>query len=250
MSRRALWLIVPWAIFIVLAIAWSLYWFALADAAEQRLRARGDLTVERIVRHGFPVLLRLELQGAVLARRGWRLETDRGALHVTPTNPDHVTLHARAPLAFARANGHVTNISAETLIATLRTRGGVVAAAGVEGDDVALDDPAEDGVMRMEKLLLNLRPDPRQPGDYQLAFEARALALPRPARSFEAFGQDAPLMRAAVVIERAAPLFEPQQGDPLGAWSAAGGRLRFEALVLNWGPLQTTGEGAGGLDEE
>ncbi len=250
MTKRTLWLVVPWAIFAALAIGWTIYWFALANATEQRLRARNDLSVERIVRHGFPVLLRVELQNAAYAQRGWRLETERVNLHVNPLNPNHVTLQARAPIAFARADGHVTNISADALIATMRTRRGAIAVAGVEGDNIALDDPAEDGVMRIEKVVLNLRPDPRAAGEYQMAFEARALTLPRPVRSFEAFGQDVAQMRAAVVIEQAAALLQPNQGNPLGAWREAGGRMRFEALVMNWGPLETTGDGAGGLDEE
>lgn len=259
MNKRTLWLIIPWALFVAAALGWVIYWFVLANAAEQRVRAwaaqqeaqGGEASFGRIVRHGFPVLLRLELQQVVYAPAtgAWRMATDRADLHINPMNPAHVTAEAKAPIAFSRADGHVTNVSADALIATMRRRGAALETAGIEADNLALDDPAEDGVLHIEKLVLNVRPDPRAAGEYQAAFEARALTLPRPVRSFEAFGQDVAQLRAAIVIEHGAALTQSAAGDPLAPWRTAGGRLRFEALVLNWGPLETTGEGEGGLDD-
>ena len=55
-----------------------------------------------------------------------------------------------------------------------------------------------------------------------------------------------PALRAAIVVEQGAALLQSAPGDPLGPWRDGGGRLRFEALELNWGPLQTTGTGEGG----
>ena len=52
--------------------------------------------------------------------------------------------------------------------------------------------------MRAEKVVLNVRPDPRAAGEYQLAFDAQAMTLPRPVRSFEAFGLDVARLRAAI----------------------------------------------------
>jgi hypothetical protein len=69
-------------------------------------------------------------------------------------------------------------------------------------------------------------------------------------RSFEAFGQDIAALRAAIVVEQGAALLDSSPEDPLGPWRTAGGRMRFDALVLNWGPLETTGTGDGGLDEQ
>ena len=57
-------------------------------------------------------------------------------------------------------------------------------------------------------------------------------------------------MRAAIVVERGASLLNASQDDPLGPWREAGGKLRFDALVLNWGPLETTGAGEGSLDAQ
>jgi|GEM_PF-3363117 len=260
MKRKWLWLAGPWALFLVLAIGWVTYWNIVANAAEQRIRAviaeqqgRGaNVSVERIVRRGFPVMLRFELHDAVYgpARGAWEATTERADLHLNILNPQHATLKAEAPIAFARAGGAVTNISADALIATLRMDGRRLATAGIEADNLTLDDPNEDGVLTIGKLVVAARPDARAEGEYQISFDAQRLALPRPVRSFEAFGQDAPVLRAAIVVEQAAALMAPSPSDPLAPWREANGRLRFEALELQWGPLQTTGQGWGGLDSE
>jgi hypothetical protein len=260
MKIRGLWLIVPWALFILAALGWVFYWNYLANESERRLRAwafeenaaGATASFDRIVRHGFPVLLRLELQGVnyAPARGGWRATTDRADLHVQVLNPQHVIFEAMAPIAVSRANGATTNVSADALLASLRTEGGALAVGGIEADNLVLDDPAQDGVLRATKVVLNVRPDPRAAGEYQVAFDAQTLTLPRPVRSFEAFGQDIAALRAAIVVEQGAALLDSSPEDPLGPWRTAGGRMRFDALVLNWGPLETTGTGDGGLDEQ
>ena len=260
MKIRGLWLAVPWVLFALLALGWVFYWNYVANEAERQLRtwafeqgAQGaEATFGDIVRHGFPVLMRLEMRDVTYAaaRGGWRAETERADLHVNLLNPQHVTLEAEAPIAVSRANGAVTNVDAEAMIASLRTSGGNLAMAGIEANNLTLDDPAQDGVMRIARVVMNVRPDPCASGEYQLAFDAQALTLPRPVRSFEAFGLDVSALRAAIVIERGAALLETSPQDPLGPWREAGGRLRFDALVLNWGPLETTGTGEGGLDQQ
>lgn len=260
MKARRLWLIAPWVAFVLLAAGWVIYWNVVSNTAETRVRAwaaeqteqGAQVSIGRIVKHGFPVLLRLELRGLSYApaRGGWSLETERADLHVEMWNPQHVILKAEAPIAFGRANGSLTNITADALIASVRMEGQRLAQAGVEADNLALDDPAQEGVLRARKIVLNLRPDARTEGEYQMALDATGLMLPRPVRSFEAFGLDVPMLRAAVVVTEAAALTHGAPGDPLGPWQEAGGRLRIEGLELHWGPLETLGRGEGGLDDQ
>lgn len=257
---KRLWLIIPWALFALAAAGWIGYWHFLANEAETRVRAwaaeqsdaGAQVSFGRIVRHGFPVLLRLELQDAAYAaaRGGWRGETARADLHIDVLNPGHVILESKAPIAITRENGAVTNVNADALIASLRTANDALVMAGVEADNLILDDPTQEGVLYATKVVINVRPDARAAGEYQLALEARALTLPRPVRSFETFGLDISEMRAAIVVEHGAALLQSNEGDPLGPWREAGGRLRLEALSFKWGPLETTGTGAGGLDAE
>ncbi len=260
MKRNWFWLVGPWTLFIVLAIGWVTYWHIAAAEAERRIQ--GFLTEQQsggasasiggIVRHGFPAMLRLELQDVNYgpARGGWQIATARADLHLNLLNTQHVTLEAEAPIAFQRAGGAVTNVTADALIATLRTDNGRLVTAGIEADNLALDDPDKDGVLRAVKIVLNVRPDPRAADEYQIAFDAQALTLPRPVRSFEGLGQDVQALRAAIVVEQGAALLQSSPGDPLAPWREAEGKLRFDALVLNWGALQTTGTGEGGLDDQ
>jgi hypothetical protein len=260
MKIRGLWLVVPWVLFVLAALSWVFYWNYLAGESERRLQAwvtqqnasGGSAEIGRVVRHGFPVLMRLELQDIAYApaRGGWRAATERADLNIDVLNPQHLILEAEAPIAISRSNGAITNLTADKLIASLRTARGSLAVAGVEADNLVLDDPAQEGVLNATKLVINVRPDARAAGEYQLAFDAQALTLPRPVRSFEAFGQNVARLRAAIVIEDGAALLESSPNDPLGPWREAGGRLRFDALELNWGPLATTGTGEGGLDEQ
>jgi hypothetical protein len=161
-----------------------------------------------------------------------------------------VILEAKAPIAISRANGATTNISADTLIASLRTQNGDLAEAGIEADNLVLDDPSEEGVMHAAKVVASVRPDARAPGDYQFSFDAQTITLPRPVRSFEAFGLDVAHIGALIVVTDGALTLQSSPGDPLGPWREGGGRMRFEGLELSWGPLQTTGTGEGGLDEQ
>lgn len=260
MKIRGLWLIVPWALFVLAALGWVFYWNYVATEAERRVHAwrfeqnadGATVEIDRIVRHGFPVLLRLELQGVryAAARGGWRIETERADLNVDLLNPQHVILEAKAPISIARASGATTNITADALIASVRTDDNRLAVAGIEADNLVLDDPAEEGVLHATKVVANVRPDARAAGAYQLAFDAQTLTLPRPVRSFEAFGLNVARLRAAIVIQSGELLMQSSPGDPLGPWREGGGRLRFDAVELNWGPLRTTGTGEGGLDTQ
>ena len=84
-GSRGLWLIVPWALFGLIALGWVGYWNFVASTAENRINswvaaqnnAGAQASYLRIVRHGFPVLLRLEIQNISYgpARGGWRATT-------------------------------------------------------------------------------------------------------------------------------------------------------------------------------
>ncbi len=260
MKKSALWLAIPWALFAAAAIGWVIYWHVVAAAAEARIASLvaaenakgGEVAIARIVRHGFPALLRLELQGLSYAppRGSWRAASARADLHIALTNPQHVKLEAKAPIEISRADGAVTRIAADALIASLRSEGGALAAAGVEANNLTLDDPAAEGVLAVRTMVANLRPDPRAAGEYQFVLELAHFTLPRPVRSFEALGLEIAALRAAIVIEHAATLLNAGDEDPLAPWREAGGKLRFEALGLEWGPLHTQGAGHGGLDEQ
>lgn len=258
--KRAAWLVIPWLLFIAAALGWVSYWFYLAGQIETRLaawaegeRERGaQVSYEAPKRHGFPTLMRLELAEVSYApaETPWRATTARIDINVNVLNPHHLIAEAKAPIALSRSDGSVTNIEADALLASVRMNGDALAQAGIEADNLRLDDPAKEGVFTAVKLVANVRPDARAAGEYQLALEVTGMHLPRPVRSFEQFGLDLPRFNAAIVAEHGAELLNNTEGDPLEPWREAGGRLRFEALALHWGPLEVTGTGQGGLDDQ
>jgi hypothetical protein len=257
--KNRLWLIIPWALFILLALGWIGYWHYVAGRAEAQLAGWSQeqthqgarASYSRIVRHGFPVLMRLEIRDLAYApvRGGWSAQTERADLNIDLLNPAHLILSAEAPL-HVRHSQSLSTISADALIASFETRAGSLHMAGIEADALSIDDPEKEGALSIEKLVVNVRPDPRADGDYQIAFSAANLRLPRAVRSFESFGLDVPELRAAIVAAHGAALLESAPDDALGPWRDAGGVLRVEALALNWGPLQATGSGELGVDAQ
>ncbi|MDX2276517.1 MAG: DUF2125 domain-containing protein [Hyphomonadaceae bacterium] len=257
--KNRLWLIIPWALFIALALGWAAYWHYVANRAETQLRAWAEeqthqgarASYAQIIRHGFPALMRLEIRDLAYApvRGGWSADTARADLNIDLLNPAHIILEFKAPIT-VRHDQSVSAISAEALIVSVETRGDALRMAGVEGDAISIDDPEKEGVLGIEKLVVNVRPDPRVDGDYQIAFQAANLRLPRSVRSFEAFGLDVPEARAAIVATHGAQLLESAPDDALAPWRDAGGVLRFEAIALNWGALQATGDGELTVDAE
>ena len=260
MKHNRLWLIIPWAAFTLIVVAWCGYWLTVADRAERQVRAwaaeqsanGGQADITAIKRHGFPVLMRLELQGVHYspARANWRLDTDRVDLNIEMLNPAHVILASKAPIQIWRGENEFSVIDSRNLIASVETRDGRLHLAGIEADDLSVDDPTKDGVLRVAKLVMNVRPDPRADGDFQIAFDATEVNLPRPVRSFESFGLALAQLRAAIVATHGASLFDSAPGDALGPWRDAGGVFRLEALTLNWGPLEATGTGQIGVDAQ
>lgn len=258
--RRFGWLLIPWVLFGIVVAGWVIYWNLVASSAEARINAwtaqqnagGAQISIQHISRHGFPVLMRLEIDGISYkpARGGWRLETTRADLNIEILNTEHVILQPKAPIAIVHSDNAVTNATARNFLISVRAQNGHLAVAGIETDDLRLDDPAQPGILTVGKMVANVRPDPRAAGDYQLAFDATDIQLPRPVRSFETFGLNVPALRANIVIEHGAALMQSTQNDPLGPWRDAGGKLRFEGLEIEWGPLTTTGTGEGALDDQ
>lgn len=257
--KRFGWLLIPWLLFGILVAGWIVYWNVVAATAEARINtwvaqqnAKGaQVSIQHIARHGFPVLMRLEIDGISYkpARGEWQLQTSRANLNIEMLNTEHIILQPSAPIAIMHGSA-VTNVTARAFIISVRTQGGALAVAGMEADNLVLDDPAQPGVLTVTKLVANMQHDPRAAGDYMLALDATGVTLPRPVRSFESFGLDVPALHARIVIKQAAALAQAAEGDPLGPWREAGGKLVFEGLGLQWGPLQTTGTGEGGLDPQ
>ena len=257
--KRA-WLIVPWALFLLVVAGWVFYWYAVAGGAEQKLaqwadgeRARGaQVTYGPVQRHGFPVLMRLELDNVHYraARAQWSVDTPRIDLNIEMLDPGHVIFASKAPMVLRHADGATNTINADTLVLSLHSRGATLVQDGIEAANLSITDSAKPGTLHITHATMNLRPDPAAPTQYQLALTATDVTLARPVRSFEPFGQNIASIDAGIVIAQGALLFAPSPtGDMLEPWRHAGGGAHFGMLALKWGPLDAQGQGDAGLDD-
>lgn len=235
------WLYIPWAAFILAAIAWCVYWFILAGEVEKRIEAfaaahteaGGAAAIGAIERHGFPVLLHFELRDVDFAPkdRAWRAGTSDVALHVNLTNPREFWLERQAPIAIQHGEDRST-LDADAMVLSLRFGDDALRYAGLEADRLRLDDPSADGAFTVEKIVVNARPDPRNAEeDWQIAVLIDAMHLARPAKAFEDLGQDIAHLQAAIV-------------------RTADARGRVEAAEFSWGELSASATGEIGLDEQ
>lgn len=257
---RRLWLFLPWALFVAIVAGWTFYWFAVADAAERSIaqwkasvaREGGGVTYTRVVRHGFPVLMRLELSDVhyQAPRAHWSLATAEADLNIEMLDPSHIILEYKAPVTLTHADGSTNTISADTAVVSLHNRGVALVQDGVEASNLSVADSAKPGVLHVAHVTANIRPDPSAASNDQLAFSAQGVTLARPVRSFEGLGQTIASLDAGIVIEQALALTAPHDADPLQPWRQVGGKARFEYLSLNWGALEAHGTGEAALDDQ
>lgn len=254
--RLGLW--IPWAAFAILAIAWCLYWAAIAQGARQGLdrlvaaqaAAGAELRIGAVRTRGFPLQLALEMRDLSYASRGRFLQvsTAEATAHVNPLNLGHVIVAFPAPIDFTR--GDVPHrLSARVLQASvqLRARDRRFTQAGLAAHDLRMVDTEDGGLdFAADRLVLSARPDPRNARELQAALIIEGATLKEPVQGFLPLGREIAELNGAIVIEQAEAL--SLRGDPLYAWREAGGALRIEGLSLVWGPAQVRGTGRVGLD--
>lgn len=255
--RMGLW--VPWALFAALVVLWSIYWFALAIGARNELNRQAErfnktgaqFFAQSIEIKGYPLHLAIEINGAqiVTADRLFRASTPQLVIHINLSNPNQAAVTFPAPVDFVRSDAP-HRLTGQNLRAGFRLRGKTVTQAGIEGDDVRLDDLDPDGFdFTAKHFVLNARPDPRGHGAWQVALSADNLGLGKPVRGLIPLGQEIARLNAALVLEKLQALRGGRGENPLARWREAGGGLRVEALDLEWGAAKTNATGHISLDD-
>ncbi len=260
MSRpRRLGLILPWTLFALLLIGWSIYWHVLANEARGRLaalaedaRAAGaELSIGAVRTRGFPLQMALALEDLSYRRAdgGLGVSTTAALAHVNPVNPRHIIVSLPEAADISRHDA-TSRVRGEGVLISLRfDSAGALARASFEADRLSINDLQKpgDGLV-VARAVAHVRPDARTQGAYQFALLISDLVLQEPVRAAEPLGARIEELNAALVIENAAPLLAPHAGDRIEAWRAAGGRARLEGLTLRWGPLSGDADGALTLD--
>lgn len=250
---KRLGLYVPWALFVIVCVGWTIYWFGAKDAAVKALdaavtRAAGD-GIEAgyggVRASGYPLRLTLTLTDAYVALPTPRVRIDAPTLPVSInlSNPRHVMIGLAEGLRWESEDRVVHRMSADSGQMSVRVDGGGgLARVSLDLEKARVThtngDPTAIG-----KLLLHVRPDVRRAADAQLVVDATDWAGPTPFAALNAAGPFAHFRAAAVVTDYASLATK----TPLGSWTGA---LRIERLDVGYAGTAVTGAGDLDLDAE
>lgn len=249
---RRLWLIVPWAIFIVLVIGWTIYWNVLANGARaaldaaiaQQQRTGATAEVGTVRARGYPLQLALDITGARYAPRegAVALSAPHLLVHINPVNPRHLIATFPEPLTLQTGAATRTFASPSLMVSAKVAADNRLNYIGAEASDLAVT--TGERVDRLARIVLNLRPDPRDAASWQAALHIENWALGAPVIGAEPLGQNVSALDAAIVLEHA------REARNLSAWRANNGAARIEVLRFTWGAAQGEAQGRIGFDSE
>jgi hypothetical protein len=260
--RKRLGLYIPWALFALVCIGWTVYWFSVRDAAFKALdaaRNNPELTIgySAVRTSGYPLRLTLTLRDAYLLaqKQGVVVRAASAPVSVNLSNPRHLIVGLADGVSWARArDAHRLTAGAgqasvrfsnagklERVSLDLKTARIAHTTVTSLRDGRTMSNPA--GESAVGQLLLHVRPDPRNRADAQLVLDVTDWSGPTP---FAALNDLAPFphFRAAVVVTDYATLAGAQ---PLQSWTGA---LRIERFDVAYAGTQVTGDGALDLDAQ
>jgi hypothetical protein len=171
-------------------------------------------------------------------------------LDINVVNPGHLILTAPEPVRYTLRDGAARVLTGDLVRASVRFEDETLARLSVETEELRVAAPDADAAegVRAERLLVHVRPDPRNAADLQIAVDAQGLRLSAPVKAFEELGQTVDTLRLGIVATQAERLLGAPRTDPVGPWADAGGVARLEAAELSWGGVSATGTGSVTLD--
>lgn len=226
-------LIVPWTLFVIGCIGWTVFWFAAKDMAVARLdaaivqaKARGiEAGYAKIRASGYPLHLTLTLENAHAQMAPLpRVEFASLPVSVNLVNPTHLIIDLKDGVRWTGRDGasHVVDPVRGAMSVHWKNNALTRVSLDLEGAPT-------------KKMLIHVRPDARTPDALQVAVDIEG-------------NETTSALRAGVVVDHAALLAQARGGDPLKPWIDAGGRARVELLEIRTQGATMTGDGEFGLD--
>jgi len=231
--RQRLGLYVPWGLFLIACIGWTVFWFQAKDAAIKRLdvaivqaKARGvEAGYAQVNASGYPLHLTLTLRDAHLQLAPLpRLDATILPVSVNLVDPSHLIIDLKDGFRWTGGDGVSHLIDPVRGAMSVHWR-------GAELTRVSLDLEGAP----TKTLLVHVRPDARTPDALQVAVDVEG-------------SKASSALRAGVVIDHVGLLREIHGGDPLGPWIDAGGRAKVEVLDIRLQGTTLTGSGSFSLD--
>jgi hypothetical protein len=255
--HRRFWLYAPYAVLLLLAVAWSIGWFVLRGRMEAGLDAwvareaaagRRWTCADRHIA-GFPFRIELFCSGMILDRPD--LQAKLGPVTVVSQvyKPGHMIAETAGPL---QINAGSTAIEATWSLLQASVQ---VGADGPQQGDLVADKPVvkvtsaqiEPLTVTAERLESHVRTNPAEATTADWALRAGAAVIP----GLDGLigGTEPANLDVVAAVTRARDLPARPIAAELERWRAAGGRVEISRLGLVKGPRQIEGKGSLGLDE-
>lgn len=235
LTKGRLGLIVPWTLFVLVCVGWSVFWFAAKDMAIARLeaaiiqaKARGvDAGYGDVRASGYPLHLTLTLKNAHVQMAPLpRFEFVSLPVSVNLVNPTHLIIDLKDGLRWTGRDGAAHVIDPVRGAMSVHWSGRALRRISIDLEGA----PAP-------HTLVHIRPDARTPDAWQVAIDIAGHETDTGER-----------LRLGVVLDHTTAFATPRAGDPLGPWVEAGGTAKVEALEMDWHGSKLTGDGVLRLD--
>lgn len=226
-------LIVPWTLFALVCVGWTVFWFKAKDMAIARLdaaivqaQARGiEAGYAQVRASGYPLHLTLTLENAHAQMAPLpRFDFVSLPVSVNLVDPSHLIIDLKDGVRWTGRDGvaHVIDPVRGAMSVHWKNNELTRVSLDLEGAPT-------------KKTLIHIRPDKRTPDALQVAIDIEG-------------NEATSALRAGVVVDHAAVLAQARGGDPLKPWIDAGGRARVELLEIRTQGATMTGDGEFQLD--
>ena len=232
-------LLIPFALFAALLLAYSVFWHITANTlsarfaawAEAERTAGAEVSWTQNPIEGFPYRLEMRIEARAyvdLARTGWGWRADPLPLTAMPYNTAHV---------IANFNGMHRLVSPAGAVYEGNIEGGAASASFSRGALRRADFVIERALLNgetgrgftLEAFQIHASPMPDAPSDMRLWMEAGLIELPgswpAPINAFIAEGAPISDMKAAIALTSGLAKEVAKSPTPVASWQAAGGRI-------------------------
>lgn len=255
---------VPVLLLGVLALAYWVYWSAVAAEIERQARRFADVQAsqgvevawDRLSVDGFPLRMTATLD-APRARGGkgdtaWRWTAPQLVIDLRPYAPNHLIAQVPGAQTYEGAAGRWTLNPANALASLIVTTDGAF-----QRLDIDLRKPSLDGVnakgervtVEAHRAQLHLRQaDGADTGLRDVVLSAERAVVGGDVRLL--MGPEIASLRLEGKIERAPAWSGPDSRESAESWTRAGGAIDLTAGRLRWGALDVEGRGRVWLDAE
>jgi hypothetical protein len=232
-------LLIPFALFAALLLAYSVFWHITANTlsarfaawAEAERTAGAEVSWTQNPIEGFPYRLEMRIEAPAyvdLARTGWGWRADRLTLTAMPYNTAHVIANFNGMHRLVSPTGAVYEGNIEGGAASASFSRGALRRADFVIERALLNGETGRG-FTLEAFQIHASPMPDAPSDMRLWIEARQIIVPEswpaPLDAFLAAGAPVSDLKAAIALTSGLAKPVTESPTPIAAWQQAEGRI-------------------------